>query len=276
MHLKQIFERLWNDYTGQNPHARKVYNLFVDQGNTVVHDHIAFRTFDDPRINIDVLAEIFVSRGYQEKKTYEFTEKHLFAKHFEHPDGTYPRIFISHLLTDKFSQELKTVVNDLVDHIPVGTIASEELIFAGTAWAPIHFDVYENLRKESEYAAWLYSNGFRTNHFAISINHLDTFNDIYALNKFLKKEGFLMNDSGGEVKGSPDVLLEQSSIKAGKQNLRFAEGLFEVPTCYYEFTKRYKENSGHHYSGFIAKSADKIFESTDHYDLELYQVNKKK
>lgn len=271
MKLQYLLDRLWNDYIKQNPHAKKVYDLFVNRGNRIVDDHIAFRTFDDPRVDINVLASVFLKHGYKEKNEYDFHKKHLYAKHFEHPDEKYPRIFISQLLLDKFSDELKLIVQKQIDRIPAKILQSDELIFSGTPWSPIRYDIYEKLRKESEYAAWLYVNGYRTNHFAISINHLDTFDDIYELNNFLKDEGFIMNNSNGEVQGSPEVLLEQSSIKAGKQKLQFEEGEYEVPTCYYEFTKRYKDDEGDKYSGFIAKSADKIFESTDQYDLEIYR-----
>ncbi len=37
----------------------------------------------------------------------------------------------------------------------------------------------------------------------------------------------------------------------------------QVPSCYYEFAKRYKDAKGKLYQGFVAASADKIFESTN-------------
>jgi hypothetical protein len=36
-----------------------------------------------------------------------------------------------------------------------------------------------------------------------------------------------------------------------------------VPACYYEFARRYPIANGELYQGFIAASADKIFESTN-------------
>jgi hypothetical protein len=45
----------------------------------------------------------------------------------------------------------------------------------------------------------------------------------------------------------------------------FTEGEFDIPGCYYEFARRYPDADGKLYSGFIAKSADKIFESTNFY-----------
>jgi len=58
-------------------------------------------------------------------------------------------------------------------------------------------------------------------------------------------------------------LLEQSSIRAEMIEVNFTEGKKEIPGCYYEFARRYANQNGKLYSGFIAKSADKIFESTD-------------
>ena len=63
----------------------------------------------------------------------------------------------------------------------------------------------------------------------------------------------------------PADLLEQSSIKAGMVSFKFIEGQFEIPGCYYEFARRYPDADGKLYSGFVAKSADKIFQSTDFY-----------
>jgi hypothetical protein len=120
------------------------------------------------------------------------------------------------------------------------------------------------LRDESEYAAWLYLFGFRANHFTVSINYLEKFSGIIEVNEFLKSQGFPMNDSGGEVKGSPEQLLEQSSTLADQLEVAFQEGTYRVPSCYYEFATRYKDANGKLFSGFIAGSADKIFESTDY------------
>ena len=97
----------------------------------------------------------------------------------------------------------------------------------------------------------------------MNINALKKHTDIYELNQFLRDHGFVILESGGEVKGSPEELLEQSSIRAGKIAVDFEDGPREIPSCFYEFAKRYKDEKGILYTGFIAKSADKIFESTD-------------
>lgn len=267
MEAQAIFDKLWKDYSEQNPSAEKVHDLFVAQGETVENDHIAFRTLDDPRVNIDVLAKPFIKSGYEEKGNYIFENKHLLAKHFEHKsDGSMPRVFISQLITGDFSDFLQETVQSILDQIPSEKLQSDELIHSGRLWEQPSYQTYQKLREESEYAAWLYVYGFRANHFTVSINALKKFNDIRQVNRFLKDHGFLMNDSGGEVKGTPKELLEQSSIKSEHINVDFQEGIFEIPACYYEFAKRYEDENGKLYPGFIAKSADKIFESTNYYN----------
>ena len=75
---------------------------------------------------------------------------------------------------------------------------------------------------------------------------------------------FKLNSSGGEVKGSKEVYLEQSSILANNIEVSFQDGKLIIPACFYEFAKRYPMADGKLYQGFVAASADKIFESTNH------------
>jgi len=266
MQPQQIFDRLWADYTTQNPEAKKVYDSFVSEGEIVENDHIAFRTFFDTRINVDVLARPFLDAGYVQKGYYIFEDKHLTAKHYEHKTlVNAPRVFISQLMTEHFSEGLQSVVKQCAARVPDELVFGNELLFSGNVWGPPSYETYEMLRKESEYAAWLYVYGFVTNHFTVSINSLKKLSTIQKVNQFLKDKGFMLNSSGGEIKGTPEELLEQSSTKAGLLEVNFVEGTFEIPSCYYEFAIRYPDTDGKLYSGFIAKSADKIFESTDFY-----------
>ena len=45
--------------------------------------------------------------------------------------------------------------------------------------------------------------------------------------------------------------------------VNFKDGKRGIPSCYYEFAKRYSDSSGKLCQGFVAKFADKIFESTN-------------
>lgn len=266
MNYTEIFDQLWDQYSQQNPSVQKVHELFTNQGETVKNDHIAFRTFNDPRVGVDVLAKPMLKAGYEEKGQYDFAEKKLNAKHYEHAtDANAPRIFMSELRLEEFSPELQQIAKAAIDHIPQKILNSDELIFSGQIFGKPSFASYEKLRKESEYAAWLYVYGYCANHFTVSVNSLKTLPEVCLVNKFLKQNGFSINDSGGEVKGSADELLEQSSIKAEIISVEFEDGIHNIPGCYYEFAKRYPDTDGKLYGGFIAKSADKIFESTNFY-----------
>jgi hypothetical protein len=264
---QKIFDRLWTDYVTRNPEVKKVYDLFISKGEKVVNDHIAFRTFDDVRVNVEVFSKPFMEAGYVYKGEYHFAEKHLYARHYEHKDFIHaPRVFISQLKTKEFSENLQNTIRKIIDSIPAGLLEPQELIFSGNSWGTPSFESYSRLRTESEYAAWVYVHGYRANHFTISVNDLKNYDTLQKVNQLLKDHGFLLNDSAGEIKGTPQELLEQSSTRSGKIELQFQEGNFLVPSCYYEFAKRYPDKNGRLYSGFIAKSADKIFESTNYYE----------
>jgi hypothetical protein len=266
MNYNDVFFRLWNDYSKQNPSVSNIHNLFEQAGETIQNDHIAFRTFNDPRLDLNLLSGIFRENGYIEKGVYFFREKHLFAKHFEHTsDEKAPRVFISQLILEDFSPYLRNIIQEKISHIPVKDLTSNELIFNGSIFGKPSFQVYKNLLEESEYAAWVYVFGFRANHFTISINALKIINSIEKVNVFLKQNGVLLNSAGGEIKGTEEELLKQSSTMADLVKTEFLEGVFEIPSCYYEFAQRFPDQNGKLFSGFIAKSADKIFESTNFY-----------
>ena len=266
MNHSDLFDRLWKEYTSKNPSTGKVYDLFRAEGETVINDHIAFRTFRSPAIGVEKLATVFLKNGYEFRGDYHFETKKLYARHFEHKtDMEAPRVFISELLVDEFSPFLRETVRTWIASIPEPMYGSDDLIYAGNMSGTPSFAIYEKLREESEYAAWLYVNGFCANHFTVSVNRLKKFDSVEKVNAFLKSQGFLLNDAGGEIQGTPAELLEQSSIRAGMVSFKFTEGEFEIPGCYYEFAKRYPDADGKLYSGFIARSADKIFESTNFY-----------
>ncbi|MHA7057193.1 2-oxoadipate dioxygenase/decarboxylase family protein [Aquimarina sp. M1] len=264
MNSTLFFEELWKQYTSKTPSAYKVKSLLENKGETVFNDHIAIRTFDDPRTHIEVLAKPFIAMGYTEMGEYHFETKKLYAKHYEHSEDTNaPKIFISQLLTRHFSDQLQAVIKKLLNDCDDRIFCEVDLILKGRVWETPSFEIYKMLQDESEYAAWMYVNGFCSNHFTVDVNKLEGFKNLNELNKFLKDHGFMMNTSGGEIKGTPLQFLEQSSILADKVKMKFIEGIEEVTSCYYEFAYRHKQDDGQLFTGFIANSADKIFESTD-------------
>ncbi len=266
MELNSIFNRLWTDYATLNPSAAKILDLFRSEGETVVNDHIAFRTIDDPRINIEVIARPFIRHGYQQRGEYVFRDKHLYARHFELPGmEDAPRIFISQLKLQDVSEFTRNTFLQMLDRVHPEISAHEDLIFMGNIFEPLSYKVYRKLLEESEYAAWFYVFGFRANHFTVSVNSLKLYNSLEKVNLLLKERGFTLNTSGGEIKGTRNDHLRQSSTMADIVGIKFEEGVFNIPCCYYEFAERYPLSDGTMFSGFVAGSADKIFESTDNY-----------
>lgn len=264
MDLNDVFSKLWNDYAAHNPSVKKIHELFESRGEKITNDHIAFRTFNDQRISIDKLARIFIDAGYKVAGEYRFEKKKLKARHFEHQtDKSAPRVFISELLLEEFSFELQTLIKSVLDAIPEEKMNPQTLIFDKNIFGIPSYQIYEKLRNESEYAAWVYAFGFRANHFTVSVNSLKTLNGIEEVNEMLKNEGFALNSSGGEIKGSIDLKLKQSSTLADVVSHQFDTGIKQIPSCYYEFAERFPGDNGDIFSGFIADSADKIFESTD-------------
>lgn len=261
--LQSLLDKMWQDYIAINPLAKKISDLLLAQGESIQNDHIALRTFNHPRVGVDVLARPFIESGYKFCGDYQFPEKKLYAKHYEHSDETLPKIFISELKLEEFSPALQKTVNNLVAQIPVGLENQFDFVSIGRPWK-VDQKIYQELLKESDYAAWVSAFGYRPNHFTVFINHLKKFSDILVLNDYLKQQGFKLNASGGEVKGSKEVCLEQSSTLANNIEVNFDDGKMTIPACYYEFAKRYPLKSGKLYQGFVAASADKIFESTKH------------
>jgi len=261
--IDSLFDNLWDNYLSVTPLAKRVHNLLGStQTDDINNDHIALRTFNIEKVNLEKLAAHFIAVGYKECEEYHFEEKKLYAKHYEHSDPLKPKVFISELLVEKFSSEIQKIIHDLVDQVDSNALTADNFLYSGTHWS-IDSATYKTLLAESEYAAWTAAWGYRANHFTVSINNLTNFSTIEEVNEKLKSAGFSLNTAGGEIKGSAEVLLEQSSTLADNFLVKFTDGEMEIPSCFYEFAYRYKKPDGELYTGFVAASADKIFESTN-------------
>ena len=52
-------------------------------------------------------------------------------------------------------------------------------------------------------------------------------------NAFLTSNGFDLSTAGGQIKGSPDVYLEQSSTLTEPVQVTFKDKTHTIPACYY-------------------------------------------
>ena len=55
-----------------NPQAGAIHSLLESRGERVVNDHIALRTYDDPRIGLETLSAPFMQCGYPPVGDYSF------------------------------------------------------------------------------------------------------------------------------------------------------------------------------------------------------------
>jgi hypothetical protein len=256
-------EQLWIDHLRVNPQAGEIRSLLKSKGEQIFNDHIALRTFAHKGIDIESIAPQLIKLGYRSCGDYQFKQKKLLSQHFEHRDAQAPKIFLSELQQHQLSKKSQALIAPLLAQCEMREMEDLNYWGKGCLWHPVTKKAYEELYEETEVGAWLATMGFRANHFTVRVNDLKSFEGLAALNEFLKKHGYRLNTSGGEIKGSAEQGLEQSSTLAHRMLTPLADGELELPTCFDEFALRHKDANGQIFTGFLTNSADKIFESTN-------------
>ncbi|MGD8374949.1 MAG: DUF1338 domain-containing protein [Acidobacteriota bacterium] len=296
--LEDLIESLWESYAGWAVYAQQCRQAITNLGGTYVNDHIAFRTFGLPGHGRERLARLFEALGYRRRDNYLFEQKKLVADWFSPPESHLPKIFISELQVRELSPEAQARIRAVAfrqnllypdldevlrrlerltagDHGPMLDLL--RVVFTQLPWQDPEAVDYHALRSESEYAAWVSIFGNRVNHFTQAVHFSDLFSELEEMNRMVDELNIPLNDSGGRIKGTPGQLLEQSSTVANVTWHRFPDGTAEtLPYAYFEFAFRHLLPSGRdgrsagkapawedYYHGFIAASADRIFESTD-------------
>ncbi|KAL2519443.1 hypothetical protein Adt_15690 [Abeliophyllum distichum] len=275
-------------YLNRNPTAKAILELVrsIDD-DRICYDHFAFRTFGVNGHGIDSMAKFFMDFGYVQREELRFPAKKLKAFWFSPPSiphsdagtgaiGPLPRIFISELLVDQMSPEAQKIIRKYTELSGNGKYhAALASALGSLTWEKPSFTEFQQLARESEYAAWTLVNGYALNHVTISTHRLKShLRKIESLNQFIEQKGFNLNSEGGVLKVSPDGLLLQSSTVADSTSFQFSDGIVEsVPCSYIEFAERLvlpefknlPENEVkefHRRDGFEVGNADKIFEST--------------
>lgn len=263
MDPKTFFSYLWQDYIQLTPQAERIQQAFRDRHEPIINDHVAIRTLNLEPIYLSALEPHLLAMGYQRFEPYHFPEKKLNAWSYVPPDEELPRLFLSELDCEALTPAAQSILQQICRQIDPERVREITVFWAGCLWQPISWADYQTLLQESEYAAWVASLGLRANHFTLSVNHLKPASTLEAVLQIVSESGIPMNESGGRIKGSPEVLLEQASTLADRLPVEFAGGEKHViPTCYYEFARRYPVSNGRLYQGFVPASADRIFEST--------------
>ena len=261
MELEAWFETLWKDYRSLAPRVSSIKAMLEDRGETVLNDHIAFRTYDIGPIALVALAPHLEALGYRRFDDYRFEAKRVRATAFVHPTNAFPRIFLSELETSRFPATIQDEIRSLVDQAE-GLPDNEDVFVLGRPWS-LDLSTYSRLAEVSEYAAWVAAHGIRPNHFTVAVNALTTFEGLPDLLDFVESAGFALNTAGSRIKGSPADFLEQGPTLADQIDVDFGGRVLRVPSCYYEFAFRHRMPDGALFNGFVEASADKIFESTN-------------
>ena len=262
--LDQFFNRLWLQYTAITPQALAIQHLFTSEGEVLVNDHIAFRTFADCEISINFLEKEIFALGYEYLDSYHFAKKKLAARCYVHPESP-TKIFISELLWQELSQTAQRILENIIAQANSSAAApSGSRLSCGRLWDLPSYADYLTLLNESEYAAWLSVWGIRANHFTLFVNYFRKYPQLAQVVALLQKHGYRLNMAGGVIKGSPKQLLIQAATMADKQSVDFKDaGKQQISSCYFEFAQRFQKKDGQLYQGFVSDSADKIFESTN-------------
>jgi len=183
--MTQILDGLFKVYEERVPDVRKITQAMIDKGmvsdqTAVVNDHIAFRTMGVSHLGIASFEKIFLAHGYSRKDFYHFEAKKLDAYWYAPPSSDLPRVFISELkvelLSDSAQQTIKkytdSVISDPVDALNLDDVNQVTRFFQTPLWSLPSLLDYENLLKESEYAAWVIFNRYYLNHYTISVHDL--------------------------------------------------------------------------------------------------------
>ncbi|KAL5553947.1 hypothetical protein UlMin_041348 [Ulmus minor] len=286
--FRSILASMESVYLNRNPTAKAILELVhSNEDDKICYDHFAFRTFGVNGYGIDSMAKIFLDFGYTQREELRFPAKKLKALWFSPPsiansdggsgvNGPLPRVFISELLVDQLSPEAQEIIRKYTELSGSGNQhAALASALGSLTWEKPLYSEFQQLARESEYAAWTLVNGYALNHVTISTHRLNSeLREIKNLNQFIEEKGFKLNSEGGTLKVSPDGLLLQSSTVADSIAFEFSDGKTEsVPCSYIEFAERLvlpkfsylpeKEVKEHHRrDGFEVGNADKIFEST--------------
>lgn len=288
--LARFLDRLWVRYRDRVPYVQAYEELIARHGGTFVNDHIAFRTLacQRPSCGIHSLSRLFEAFGYTSAACYQFPDKHLSAIHLQHPNGLFPKLFISELqigrlpanLRSRLRQALQThrrpYTDEFLDQIADPDSASPELVQLCTDWIetlpwspPPEVDLLA-VNAVSQYGAWVLGHGYNVNHFTALINsqNCPALADIEQTVRALQQAGVPVK---AEIEGAPGSKLRQTATGASPGEIQvFHEEHLVIrpwPYAYFELAERGEvidSDTGRsgRFEGFLGSQATQLFEMT--------------
>jgi len=197
-------------------------------------DHIAFRSIKTKDCGLDELRAMFEELGYETKEeTMRFEAKKVRARWLAPPRAPkgkmeLPRVFLSEFLMEDCEDELRRLVEDVLERVGRGDShlnSAEASIGRVARWQLPTASEYAKIEKLSEYASWTLLHGYAVNHVAVSVFQLckmypeTQVKDLDAVRACLESNASTARakwnlSGGGMIKLSPDGLLAQSSLMA--------------------------------------------------------------
>lgn len=292
--LADVFDRLWDRYRERVNWVREYERVVRAAGGTFVNDHIAFRTIgsQQPAAGIFTLGRIFESLGYRAANCYQFPDKFLSSIHFQHPNGNFPKLFISELQTWKLSRTARETIDRAVKthRPPLASDVLAEVAALGTSapnnrdellativreieelpWQAPAKDEVLAVNKESQFAAWVLVHGYNVNHFTSLINShgVAALDDIEKTIAALQKAGIPMK---AEIEGARGTKLRQTATEAAMVDVPVREGgtVTKMPWtyAYFELAERGditdpETGKRGRFEGFLGPQATQLFEMT--------------
>lgn len=292
--LAALFDRLWDRYRERVNWVRDYERVVQGAGATFVNDHIAFRTIGSqtPSAGIHTLGRIFESLGYKAAGCYQFPDKHLSSIHFQHPNGNFPKLFVSELQSWRLDPHTRAIIEQTVrSHRPPlsSEVLSELVALEKTPardltalldaivreieelpWEiPSKADVAD-VNKESQFAAWVMVHGYNVNHFTSLINshQVDSLADIERTIDVMRAAGIPMKS---EIEGARGTKLRQTATEAAVIDVTVTEGGVRTTIpwtyAYFELAERgdvADPETGRRgrFEGFLGPQATNLFEMT--------------
>ena len=295
---QELWHQLWLIYRQRVTYARVYETMIKNAGGTVANDHIAFRSLrlevdsSNGKINLGIpyLESIVRWLGYEVAGEYHFRDRHLYARHYRHPEQDkydLPKLFISELIVEQLPPSIARSIYETVRSGNFFSLVTwqkstfpskkdkqavvKSLIPVFTRpWTPPKQSIVETVNEVSQYGAWLLLHGYSVNHFTGYINQQSTptYPDIKSTARALINQGVPMKGSfeGGRTSGLQQTATQAVIEQVPVLNEQGAIDKMPWSYAYYELAERYPitDNSGREtiFEGFIAPQAQHLFDMT--------------
>lgn len=292
--LRELLDRLWGAYRLKMEHVVTYESVVAAHGGTFRNDHVAFRTLaaQNPAAGHFTLGRIFEALGYRAGGCYDFPDTHLTAVHYNAPDPSLPKIFVSQLKIWELSPAGRercfaslrahrpTVSDaDLADLSSLETLGPRRrkevfervsAVFLELPWPlPQKADVLA-LNEESQYGAWVLVNGYGVNHFTAAVDPKGprALNDIEKVVEALRRAGVPMKATIEGARGSglrqtsTEAVVVPTAVRDGKTKTLMPWTYAYLEIAERPFRKNPTTGRRERFEGFLGGQAAPLFEMT--------------